>query len=42
MPGVLVVDLRSPFGALLDELVYFIETSEDGEWSNEVVFIRPQ
>lgn len=42
MPGVFVVDLRASFGALIEELLYLIETSEDGEWADDVVFINPK
>lgn len=42
MPGVFVVDLRSAFGALIDELAYLIESSKDDKWSNYVLFINPQ
>jgi hypothetical protein len=42
MPGVFVVDRRASFGALIDELVYLIETSEQDEWTNDIVFVNPQ
>jgi hypothetical protein len=41
MPGVFVVDLRGRIGAIVEELLYLMETSDSDGWKDQVLFVNP-
>ena len=39
MPGVFIIDLDSPAGRVIDDLLLLVECSIEGEWEGQVRYL---